>query len=191
MSLITETNKNKNKYSTSPKMILLGEKEISSLIYHDIFDYPLAPLELINWTAGKKIKFKNLEKKIPCSYALIFNPVNTKVLLIKHHDSDKYSLPGGKIEVGEGFDVCLVRELEEEIGVRVEINHDVINTFNAHINKRNFRAYIIRLDEREYKTKSPFEISTVEWVDIDKINIIPKTKLLNCVIRRYYNSREG
>jgi len=46
MSLITETNKSKEKYSISPQMILLGEKEISSLIYHDIFDYPLAPLEL-------------------------------------------------------------------------------------------------------------------------------------------------
>ncbi len=61
MSLITKTNRSKEKYSTSPQMILLGEKEISSLIYHDIFDYPLAPLELIKWTAGNEIKFKNLE----------------------------------------------------------------------------------------------------------------------------------
>ena len=61
MSLITETNESKKKYLESPRMILLGEKEISSLIYHDIFDYPLTPLELINWTAGKKVDFKNLE----------------------------------------------------------------------------------------------------------------------------------
>ena len=61
MSLITETNKDKEKHSKSSQMILLGEKEISSLIYHDIFDYPLTPLELINWTAGEKVVFKNTE----------------------------------------------------------------------------------------------------------------------------------
>jgi predicted nucleotidyltransferase len=54
-------------------MILLGEKEISSLIYHDIFDYPLAPLELIKWTAGNKVKFKNLENiKISTKNGFLF-----------------------------------------------------------------------------------------------------------------------
>jgi len=73
MSLITETNKSKEKYSISPQMILLGEKEISSLIYHDIFDYPLAPLELIKWTAGKEIEFKNLENtKISTKNGFLF-----------------------------------------------------------------------------------------------------------------------
>lgn len=73
MSLITETNRSKEKYSTSPQMILLGEKEISSLIYHDIFDYPLAPLELIRWTVGKEIEFKNLENiKISTKNGFLF-----------------------------------------------------------------------------------------------------------------------
>jgi predicted nucleotidyltransferase len=54
-------------------MILLGEKEISSLIYHDIFDYPLTPLELIKWTAGKEIKFKDLENiKISTKNGFLF-----------------------------------------------------------------------------------------------------------------------
>ncbi|RLC32377.1 hypothetical protein DRH13_01820 [Candidatus Woesebacteria bacterium] len=73
MSLITETNRSKDKYSTFPKMILLGEKEISSLIYHDIFDYPLTPLDLIKWTAGKAVKFKNLENiKISTKNGFLF-----------------------------------------------------------------------------------------------------------------------
>ncbi len=73
MSLIAEANRSKDKYSRSPRMILLGEKEISSLIYHDIFDYPLTPLELINWTAGKEIKFKNLENvKISTKNGFLF-----------------------------------------------------------------------------------------------------------------------
>jgi predicted nucleotidyltransferase len=73
MSLITETNRSKTKHSTSPQMILLGKKEISSLIYHDIFDYPLTPLELIRWTAGKKVKFNDLENlKISTKNGFLF-----------------------------------------------------------------------------------------------------------------------
>lgn len=73
MSLITETNRSKTKHSTFPQMILLGKKEISSLIYHDIFDYPLTPLELIKWTAGKEIKFKSLENiKISTKNGFLF-----------------------------------------------------------------------------------------------------------------------
>jgi predicted nucleotidyltransferase len=60
MTLITEI-QNRKEYSTSPDMLLLGEKEILSLIYHDIFDYPLTPLELIKWTAGESFKLKNIK----------------------------------------------------------------------------------------------------------------------------------
>ncbi|MEJ2347829.1 MAG: nucleotidyltransferase domain-containing protein [Patescibacteria group bacterium] len=60
MTLITEI-QNRKDYSTSPDMLLLGEKEILSLIYHDIFDYPLTPLELIKWTAGESFKLKNIK----------------------------------------------------------------------------------------------------------------------------------
>lgn len=73
MSLITDTDRNKTKHSSMPQMILLGEKEISSLIYHDIFDYPLTPLELIRWTAGKEVNFKDLENsKISTKNGFLF-----------------------------------------------------------------------------------------------------------------------
>ncbi len=61
MSLITKTEE-KKKYSTFPKMVLLGEKEIQSLIYHDVFDYPLTPIELIKWTAGESFKLKSAKE---------------------------------------------------------------------------------------------------------------------------------
>jgi len=37
----------------------LSEKNIASLAYHDIFDYPLTPQELVRWEAGKKVTTKN------------------------------------------------------------------------------------------------------------------------------------
>lgn len=36
--------------------VFLSKEEVFSLVYHDIFDYPLTAVELIKWSAGKKIK---------------------------------------------------------------------------------------------------------------------------------------
>jgi hypothetical protein len=35
---------------------IVGEKEIASLVYHDIFDYPLNLRDLVRWQAGRKVK---------------------------------------------------------------------------------------------------------------------------------------
>jgi len=47
------------------KKIPLGKRELVSIIYHDIFDYPLTIFELIKWSAGNKVKLsKTQEVKI-------------------------------------------------------------------------------------------------------------------------------
>jgi predicted nucleotidyltransferase len=38
----------------------LTEKDYASLVYHDIFDYPLTLAELVRWLPGKKVKACNL-----------------------------------------------------------------------------------------------------------------------------------
>lgn len=37
----------------------LSEKNIASVLYHDIFDYPLTAQELIRWEAGRRVTTKN------------------------------------------------------------------------------------------------------------------------------------
>ena len=47
------------------KKIPLGKRELVSIIYHDIFDYPLTIFELIKWNAGDKVKLlKNQDIKV-------------------------------------------------------------------------------------------------------------------------------
>lgn len=67
------------------------------------------------------------------SAALIFH--NGKLLITKRqtdaHLGGLWEFPGGKLETGETFEQCLVREIREELGVEVspgklfeEITHD-------------------------------------------------------------------
>lgn len=42
--------------------VLLTDEEAASIVYHDIFDYPLSAFDLIKWTAGKKVRLnQNVE----------------------------------------------------------------------------------------------------------------------------------
>ena len=59
MSLFIETKKSKDKIY--PDIVLLGKSDLATLTYHDIFDYPLTPFELIKWTTGEKVKLTNFE----------------------------------------------------------------------------------------------------------------------------------
>jgi 8-oxo-dGTP pyrophosphatase MutT (NUDIX family) len=45
-----------------------------------------------------------------------------RVLLHRIEDGDFWAMPGGRLEVGETAAECLVREMQEEIGVTVEVD---------------------------------------------------------------------
>ncbi len=69
----------------------------------------------------------------------------TKILLVKHRKRNRkfWVLPGGRLEHGESFDECAVREVKEETGLDIKVerilylseaispdkNHHIVNIF--------------------------------------------------------------
>ncbi len=62
---------------------------------------------------------------MPAVSAIIFNPEKTAILLIKRRDVPVWVLPGGGIEPGEMPEAAVVREAEEETGLKVVIKRKV------------------------------------------------------------------
>jgi ADP-ribose pyrophosphatase YjhB (NUDIX family) len=58
---------------------------------------------------------------LPAAIGIVFNSDKTQVLLIKRKDIPIWVLPGGGVESNETAEDAVVREIEEETGVIVEI----------------------------------------------------------------------
>src|SRR5438034_9510417 len=57
----------------------------------------------------------------PTVGALIVNKEGRILLTKSHKWFDKYTLPGGHIEVGETMKEAVIREVKEEVGLDVEV----------------------------------------------------------------------
>lgn len=55
--------------------------------------------------------------RVACWGTVINN--KNEVLLIKRKGKDKWETPGGKLEAGESFKECLIREIKEETNVDI------------------------------------------------------------------------
>lgn len=102
--------------------------------------------------------------------------------------SKKFEFPGGKIEEGESETEALIREIKEELNLKIQnlnkfivVNHqypDFDITMNVfHCNCPNFQDLILR-EHLSYKLLSTNELISLDWAEAD-IPIVNKLIALN------------
>ena len=105
--------------------------------------------------------------------AVILNEKN-QVLLLKRSNTARnkpghWTIPGGEVEFGERVEEALVREVKEEVGVRVEIikllslTNDLIPEAEQHWVSNQFLCKIV---EGIPENKEPGKHDELQWWDV-------------------------
>jgi len=89
----------------------------------------------------------------------------------------KWEFPGGKVKEGESIEECIVREIREELGVKVEVNRLLPSVRHSY---GNFPIMLIPLvctvrkgeislkEHKSYKWISLDELEHVDWLEADR-----------------------
>ncbi len=108
-----------------------------------------------------------------------------EVLVVKHREQDvHYAFPGGHMEKGENPEECIVREIEEELGVKLESPKlAYVYTWNGNDGVVNVEFFFVVEEGQEFgdleaiknKNRShAFEIFDMQWVNKESVfNILP------------------
>ena len=139
---------------------------------------------------------------VPASYLMLLQ--RGKVLLLRRYNTGyedgKYSVAAGHLELGETFTQCLIREVEEEIGIvlspeDVEMVHAMHrNSGTANNGNRMDMFFVARKWEGDIENREPNKCDDVSWFDLDDLpeNIIPYMRhAIECIGRRECYSEYG
>lgn len=113
---------------------------------------------------------------VPAAVALVCR--KNKLLLIKRKfepGAGKWSLPGGKIEIGEKAAATAAREIKEECGVEINVVKmlDLVDTIFYDQAGKVIYHYLIMIYMAEYisgKLQDSPETLDVRWVPLDEAN---------------------
>ncbi|WP_248918909.1 NUDIX hydrolase [Pseudomonas entomophila] len=122
-----------------------------------------------------------MPKTIRIAAALLIDPQG-RTLLVRKRGTQAFMQPGGKIDAGESPAQALVRELHEELGLRVDPGQAVhLGSFSAPAaNEPGFlvQAELFRVDSAEAVTPAA-EIEEVRWLAVNQasdLNLAPLTR---------------
>jgi 8-oxo-dGTP diphosphatase len=83
----------------------------------------------------------------------------------------RWEFPGGKVEPGEDELAALVRECEEELGVRIEVGGRVGEDVVLGHGRAILRVYLARL--LNGTQPQPIEHAELRWLAVDELDSVP------------------
>ncbi len=106
---------------------------------------------------------------------------NGEALLVRKRGTRAFMQPGGKLEPGEDARSALLRELEEEIGLKLA--RDALVPFGrfeavaAHEPESDVIADVFRVDIERFEPVAAAEIEEVVWIRADETSALPLAPL--------------
>ena len=98
----------------------------------------------------------------------------------------KWEFPGGKVDEGEDPEMCIIRELEEELGVTVRIV-DRLKSNIHHYDEKSVRLIPFWCDIEQGRPRS-LEHEQIKWVSVDLLETLDwcaaAVPIVTVVIRR-------
>lgn len=101
-----------------------------------------------------------------------------------------YSLPGGHVDIGEGIDECVVRELKEEMNLDIRVINYLGNTIVDNVEENYFHCEIVggelRFGGEELERNCDNNYYEIRWLDISEI-AMSRIRALDFVRKVVYN----
>lgn len=125
---------------------------------------------------------------------------NNKILAHRNINSDHYALIGGRIEIGEDSESTVIRELEEELGKKIEITGFVSTIENFFEMKGSKYHEILFIHKAEFVNEEDKKIEYTlkniegkdylqyEWLELDQLEKYP---LLPNVVKEVLKEHES
>jgi len=114
----------------------------------------------------------------PAAAIAILNE-NNEILLLRHQDSRKWTMPGGTHEFGESIADCAIRELKEETGLNVVVTgiigtytnpRTVIEYSDGEVRQEFTIVFSGRVEEGILKIC--VESTAYRWINVDEIETL-------------------
>ena len=137
-----------------------------------------------------------------CASAIVINPSDKKILLVKHQDYSKWLQPGGHMEDNETPEETAIREVFEETGIRIHLigehfprEDDLIRPLGIQYNRkengdRMFDILYVGVPNRVDELVMNEESEDIGWFsreELENIPVFPDIKItMDYVLRNYF-----
>lgn len=103
------------------------------------------------------------------AHVLICSSDKKKILLTQRRDIPMWVMPGGHVQKGESYKSAAIREVKEETGLNIKINHLAVRYFDS---QRNISKYLYTGSVLSGKIKTSKETKKVQWFDFQNLPML-------------------